>query len=169
MARIKTLGADLVKSHVLVLDAGDSVIDTLTDFAGHLQLRSASFTGIGAFSQGTIAFFDVESKQYQDIPVDEQTEVLSLIGDIVPREDGGWQVHAQAVLGLRDGSTRGGHLRAATVRPTMEIVVAESPQQLTRRFDPECGLALIDLDDADPAIAEEPLRQGFAPSNRHTP
>lgn len=168
MARTKTLGADLTRSHVLVLDSGDSVIDALTDFSGNLQPHSASFTGIGAFSRSTLAFFDVESKQYQNILVDEQTEVLSLIGDIVPRDDGGWQVHAHIVLGLRDGSTRGGHLRAATVRPTLEIVVAESPQQLTRRYDPECGLALIDLD-GEPAVEGDTLRYGLAPANRHTP
>lgn len=168
MARSKTLGADVTRTHVVVLEAGDSVIDALIDFSGDRQVRSASFTGIGAFSRSTLAFFDVKTKQYQEIPVDEQTEVLSLIGDIVQRDDGGWQIHAHVVLGLRDGATRGGHLRAATVLPTLELVVTESPQQLRRRYDPDCGLALIDLG-SEPAFEGDPLRYGLAPANRHTP
>ena len=167
MARSKTLGADVTRTHVVVLDAGDSVIDALTDFSGDRQVHSASFTGVGAFSRSTLAFFDVETKQYQEFAVDEQTEVLSLIGDIVQGADGGRQVHAHVVLGRRDGTTRGGHLRSATVRPTLEIVVIESPQQLTRRYDPDCGLALIDLG-REPAPGEDPLRYGLAPANRHT-
>lgn len=168
MARSKTLGADVTRTHVVVLDAGESVIEALADFSGDRQVHSASFTGIGAFSQSTLAYFDVETKHYQDIPVDEQTEVLSLIGDIVQHENGGWQVHAHVVLGLRDGTTRGGHLRSATVRPTLEIVVTESPRQLRRRYDPDCGLALIDLG-SEPAFPGDPLRYGLAPANRHTP
>lgn len=31
------------------------------------------------------------------------------------------------------------------VRPTLEVILVESPQHLTRRYDPECGLALIRL------------------------
>ena len=39
----------------------------------------------------------------------------------------------------------GGHLLEAHVRPTLELVLQESGGQLKRRFDPESGLALIDL------------------------
>lgn len=55
-----------------------------------------------------------------------------------------WQPHVHVVLGRRDGTTRGRHLRAATVRPTLEVMVTESPRSLRRRFDPDAGLALID-------------------------
>lgn len=168
MPRSKTLDAELTRNHVLVLDAGDSVIDALLDFAREHRPGSASFTGIGAFSRSTLAFFDAETRQYQEIPVDEQAEVLGLIGDVVRREDGDWQVHAHAVLGLRDGSTRGGHLRKATARPTLELVITEPPQHLVRRHDPASGLALIDLAD-EPAIENDPLRDGLSPANRHTP
>ena len=50
------------------------------------------------------------------------------------------------MLGLRDGSTRGGHLQDAVVRPTLEVMVTESPREVYRRFDDNSGLALIDLD-----------------------
>jgi hypothetical protein len=40
-------------------------------------------------------------------------------------------------------STRGGHLMSAIVRPTLEVVLTESPGFLKRQTDPATGLALI--------------------------
>jgi len=48
------------------------------------------------------------------------------------------------VLAKPDASAHGGHLIAAHVRPTLEIVLTENPRHLRRRLDPESGLALID-------------------------
>jgi predicted DNA-binding protein with PD1-like motif len=47
------------------------------------------------------------------------------------------------VLGRRDGSARGGHLLSAKVRPTLEVILTESPSYLRRAHDPASGLALI--------------------------
>jgi len=71
--------------------------------------------------------------------------VLSLIGDVAATDRGEPGVHAHIVLGLPDGSARGGHLIAATVWPTLEVVLTESPKHLRRTFRPKLGLALIDL------------------------
>jgi predicted DNA-binding protein with PD1-like motif len=60
-------------------------------------------------------------------------------------EDGKPAVHAHIVIGQSDGAARGGHLLEAHVRPTLEVVLVESPAHLHRRFDPKCGLALIQL------------------------
>jgi predicted DNA-binding protein with PD1-like motif len=49
------------------------------------------------------------------------------------------------VLGLADGSTRGGHLLAGTVRPTLEVVLTEVPATLRRKKRADLGIALIDL------------------------
>jgi predicted DNA-binding protein with PD1-like motif len=57
------------------------------------------------------------------------------------------KVHAHVVLGRRDGSTVGGHLIEARVRPTLEIVVVDSPAYLRREFDPASGIALIRIGD----------------------
>ncbi len=50
-----------------------------------------------------------------------------------------------AVLGLRDGSVRGGHFLEGIVRPTLEVTVVETPAHLRRRKRAELGIALIDL------------------------
>jgi predicted DNA-binding protein with PD1-like motif len=128
---------------VMVLETGDEAIDCLTRFAGEAGLDAASFTAIGAFERATLAFFDWELKEYLPIPVEEQVEVASLSGDITLGPDGQPAVHVHAVLGRRDGSALAGHLKAGVVRPTLELVLTESPGALRKRVDAESGVALI--------------------------
>lgn len=132
-------------SYVLVFETGDDVMTGLIDFAKEHRLEASDFTAIGAFSQAVLGYFDVTHKTYKEIPVDEQVEVLTLLGNITREADGEPKVHAHVVVGLADGTTRGGHLLQARVRPTLELVLTESPVELRRHFDPAVGLALIDL------------------------
>lgn len=134
------------KTFVLVFDAGDEVVSGIAGFAKENGLDAASLTAVGAFSGARLGYFDVEKKEYEKIPVEEQVEVLSLIGDIALNE-GEPELHAHVVLGRRDGTTRGGHLLEAHVRPTLEVVLIESPDHLKKRTDEETGLALIDIRD----------------------
>ncbi|MDQ3912423.1 MAG: DNA-binding protein [Actinomycetota bacterium] len=134
------------KTFALVLDTGDEVVSELTNFAKDNGLDASSLTAIGAFSDARLGYFDMERKEYKEIPVEEQVEVLSLVGDIAPKDDGEPQVHAHVVVGRFDGTTRGGHLLEAHVRPTLEVVVTESPEHLQRRTDEETGLALIAIE-----------------------
>jgi predicted DNA-binding protein with PD1-like motif len=131
------------KTFALVFDTGDEVVAGLTEFAEHNGLNAASLTAIGAFSEATLGYFDIEKKEYEKIPVEEQVEVLSLVGTVAPKEDGEPQVHAHVVLGRSDGTTRGGHLLEARVRPTLEVIVVESPEHLRRETDEETGLPLL--------------------------
>lgn len=132
------------RTFALVFQAGDEAMIGLTSFAEEHKMGAARFTGIGAFSDVTLGYFDWETKDYKRIPVAEQVEVLSLIGDIVIN-DGKPSVHAHVVVGRSDGSTRGGHLLKAHIRPTLEVLLIESPAHLKKRHDAESGLALIDL------------------------
>lgn len=127
--------------YALIFETGDEVIAVLKEFAARENIRAARFTGIGAFRRATLAYFDWETKQYNELPVDEQVEVLVLTGDIAWK-DGTPVPHVHVVLGLRDGSTRGGHLCKAEVRPTLELMLQQAGA-LERRIDPESGLALI--------------------------
>jgi predicted DNA-binding protein with PD1-like motif len=133
------------RTFALVFQAGDEPISLLQQFAAAHNLSASQFTAIGAFRDVTVAYFNWETKQYQHIPVHEQVEVLTLIGDVSVDESGQPKVHAHVVLGRSDGSTRGGHLLEAHVRPTLEVILTESPSHLRRHFDPDSGLALIRL------------------------
>lgn len=142
----KRIGADdETQLHVVILDTGEEAFAALTRFANDAGISAASLTAIGAFERATVGWFDVASKSYRKIEVNEQCEVLSAMGDVAVGDDGKPSLHVHIVLGLADGSTRGGHLLAGTVRPTLEVVVTEVPSTLRRRKRPELGIALIDL------------------------
>jgi len=131
--------------HVVVLDSAEEAFAALTRFAGEAGISAASLTAIGAFERATVGWFDFASKSYRKIEVDEQCEVLSAIGDVAVGDDGKPSLHVHIVLGLSDGSTRGGHLLAGTVRPTLEVVLTDVPVALRRRKMADLGIALIDL------------------------
>jgi len=132
------------RTFALVFEIDDDPIAGLLEFAGSQNLAASHFTGIGAFREATLAYFDWDRKAFVEIPIREQVEVLTLAGDIA-LEEGRPKVHAHVVVGKRDGSAHGGHLKSARVRPTLEVVLVESPAHLRRRMDLRTGLALIDL------------------------
>ena len=132
------------RTFVLVFDTGDAVTDGLLQFARSQKLHAASLTGIGAFEAVTLGYFDLQKKDYSKIPINEQVEVVSLVGNIADGDDGP-KLHAHVVVGKRDGTAHGGHLMDARVRPTLEITLVETPAHLRRRSDAATGLALIDL------------------------
>jgi hypothetical protein len=132
------------KTFAVIFDKGDEFINELTSFAKKNDLGASHFTAIGAFRDVMLGYFDREKKKYREIPIVEQVEVLSLVGDIALK-DGTPQVHAHVVLGKADGTAHGGHILKAHVWPTLEVVLIESPKHLHRKMDPETGLALIEI------------------------
>ncbi len=146
--RTLTLSTGPSRSIAVVFDPGDEPIEGLTGFARDSGLDAAHFTAIGAFQHATVGWFDLEVRDYRRIEVDEQVEVLALVGDITragPDLGDDPKVHAHVVLGRSDGSLVGGHLLAGQVRPTLEVMLTETPAELRRSHDPATGLALIDL------------------------
>jgi predicted DNA-binding protein with PD1-like motif len=136
--------ADVV-TYVVVCDPGDEAVAALTQFAQAEDLEAASIAAVGAFEHAVVGWFDRAAKDYRRIPVDEQCEVLSLLGDVAQGQDGPI-LHMHTVLGLSDGTTRGGHLLEGKVFPTLEVVVTETPAELRKIMRPDLGIALIDLD-----------------------
>ena len=125
--------------------AGAGLVAGLTHLARRERLGAGQLTAVGGFRRATLGDVDPDRLQYREIPVDEQVEVLSLVGDLVL--DGGQPtVHAHVVLGRPDATTLGGHLLEGEVWPTLEVVLSEAPAALHKRVDPETGPALIDLD-----------------------
>ena len=131
------------RTFAIVLDAGDEVIETLQAFADRQGITAAQFTAIGALSDVELMYFDWEKKDYLRIPVREQVEVASLIGDVAVAPSGGSALHIHLVIGKRDGSAMAGHLGKAHVRPTLEVILTESPAHLRKIKDARTGLALI--------------------------
>jgi hypothetical protein len=133
-----------MRTWAVVLETGDEASACLLDFAGAQRLSAAHLTAIGAFERAVLGYFDWATRDYRRNAVDEQVEVVSLIGDVA-LEGEEPRLHMHAVLGQADGRALGGHLLEGHVRPTLEVIVTETPGQLRRRHDPVSGLALLDL------------------------
>jgi predicted DNA-binding protein with PD1-like motif len=87
-------------------------------------------------------WWNPESLQYEEIAVQEQVEVLSINGNLTRVRDG-FKVHAHTVLGRRDGSTIGGHVKRGMVHPTLELHLAITDVAIHREKDESTGLDLI--------------------------
>jgi predicted DNA-binding protein with PD1-like motif len=133
------------RTFVLILESGEEAFQTISKFADQKGITGASVSAIGAFERAKVGWFDFEAKQYKPISVSQQCEVLSLAGDIATGDDGRASLHVHAVLGLSDGSVRGGHLMEGTVRPTLEVTIVETAAHLRRKKRPELGIALIEV------------------------
>lgn len=73
-------------------------------------LSVVSFKVIGVFQIVMLVFFDWSSKIYELILVEEQIEVVFLIGDIVLDDKGVFVLYVYVVLGKCDGSVVVGYL-----------------------------------------------------------
>jgi len=80
---------------------------------------------------------------YRRIPIHGQVEVVSMIGDIALYQ-GKPTVHTHMVVGLPDGTTKGGHVLDAHVSPTLGVMVTIDPIAMHKRLHPETDLTLID-------------------------
>ncbi|HVN94032.1 MAG TPA: PPC domain-containing DNA-binding protein [Terracidiphilus sp.] len=135
--------ADAPKTYVVILDTGEEILKSLEEFAKREKLAGSSFKAIGALMHAELGWFNWETKKYETaVKLDEQVELLSLIGDVALK-DGEPQIHAHLVVGRRDGTAHGGHLLKAIVRPTCELVITENPRHLEKQIDPESAIALI--------------------------
>jgi len=132
------------RTFVLILDAGEDAFKAITDFADKERIDGASVSAIGAFSKAKVGWFDLQAKTYRPIEIGEQCEVLSLMGDLAKGDDGKASLHLHAVLGLWDGSVRGGHFLSGAVQPTLEVTIRETVADLRKKRQ-DLGIALIDV------------------------
>jgi predicted DNA-binding protein with PD1-like motif len=141
----KTINDGVERTFVLVLDQCEEAFKSITEFAERERITGASVSAIGAFSQAKVGWFDFAAKMYKPIAVSEQCEVLSLLGDVAQGDDGKASLHLHAVLGLQDGTVRGGHLLSGVVQPTLEVTITETVVHLRRKKRTDLGIALISI------------------------
>lgn len=134
---------DGMRTFAVIMDSGDEVLSSLGAFAKQQRIAAAQITAIGALSDVVLKYFDWDMKDYRRIPVREQVEVASLIGDVALDPQGKPTIHIHLVVGKKDGTAMAGHLGEAHVRPTLEVIIDEQPSYLQKTSDPETGLALI--------------------------
>jgi predicted DNA-binding protein with PD1-like motif len=142
--KVKVLNETPERTLAAVFDPGEEAAAGLLQIAREQNLTAAGLTGIGALSHAVLGYFDLEKREYRKIEINEQVEVLSLIGNFA-LHGAEKKVHAHIVVGKSDGSAHGGHLLKGWVQPTLEVLIVESPGFLARKIDEATGLPLISI------------------------
>ena len=124
------------------LKAGTSLTDEILRIAAKERIKTARVEAIGGVNKLRLAYFNHETKKYEEHDFDEFLEITGMLGNIT-QKDGKPFLHAHCTFGRRDMSVVGGHLMSATVFPLAEVVITKTLNRATRRFDEKTGLNLI--------------------------
>jgi predicted DNA-binding protein with PD1-like motif len=124
--------------------SGDHAADAVTDVLRREKVGYASLNGIGAVRWVRLAYWNATTREYVPHEIEEQLEIVSLIGNVTLR-DGEPFLHWHIALGRHDLSLLGGHLLDAIVHPNMEIWLRVESSAVARRVEADSGLALMDL------------------------
>lgn len=129
---------------VVKLGIGDEIMSNLASVAEKEKINAAEVTGIGAVDKVTLAFYKLATKDYEYIDLEEEFEVLSMLGNLT-RNQGKFHPHIHIILGREDLSAIGGHLVEAFTSVTMEIVINVINGRIDRQPVEEVQLDLMDL------------------------
>ena len=98
----------------------------MTEFAEKYKIKNGHFTGVGAINKAMFGWSDVESGFGQkQIPLNQEAEIVSLLGSISTNNQGQPNVHVHGSVALSDGTVKGGHWWEAHVSIIAEIFVTE--------------------------------------------
>ena len=105
---------------------GDDILSGLVEFAEKYKIKNGHFSGLGALDKGMFGWTDTERANGQKkIPLNEEAEVVSVVGSISTNAQGVATVHAHGAVALADGRVIGGHWFEAHVGIIAEIFVTE--------------------------------------------
>jgi len=114
------------RTYRINLSKGDEVMTALTQFAEKNNIKNAHFTGIGALSKGLFSWADTDrGNAMKKIELNQEAEVVSLVGSIERDAQGRLNVHAHGSVAYQDGTIHGGHWFEAYVGIIAEIFVNE--------------------------------------------
>lgn len=133
--KVTDFGRSSGHTYRLNMVKGDEIISGLLEFAEKNRVKNGHFTGLGAIDKATLRWSDPVNKGSKKTEINEEAEVVSLVGSITTDKDGKPAVHAHTVVALADGSTRAGHLMSAQVSIIAEVFVTDeevAPSSATR-------------------------------------
>jgi uncharacterized protein len=128
--KVKDLGAT-GHTYEVTFGKGDEVASGLTEFAEKNHITAGHFTGVGAFSSALLGWTDPDKRAFKKVEINQEAEVLSFVGSI-SMLNGKPYVHAHVVVGLPDGSTKGGHFLEGHVSIVMEVFVTDNSEAATK-------------------------------------
>lgn len=129
---------------LLRLETGDEIFSSVTELARAEGIGAASLSGIGAAYGVVLGYYDRRTKEYTRTTVEEEVEIVSLVGNIALK-DGQPFPHMHVTISGRDFRTMAGHLFEGRTGGTVEVVITPLAGFVHRRKDDATGLFLLDV------------------------
>lgn len=129
----------------LIFKKGEPFIATLTEFCRAQGINAGFFHGLGGVLSVELAYYHLDSKEYEFKKLDEVLEIASLHGNVALK-DGQPFIHAHGVFSDAELNTYGGHIKEMTVGGTCELQLQVFDRSWRRNKDEDTGLSLIDFD-----------------------
>lgn len=127
----------------LNFEPGDHIMAGLYDFFADEDVYAGHISGLGAASSIEIAYYNLDTKEYERSTFTENLEILSLNGNVGVKEDGERVVHVHGTFGRRDFSVLGGHVFEIVVSGAGELHLHTFPGKIHRAYDKKTGLTLM--------------------------
>lgn len=131
------------KSSLLVLKKGEELMHTLTAYAAEHDLKGGWVNIIGGAASVTLGYYNPETKEYQWKEFEEPLEIIGLQGNL-SYVDGVPFWHIHGTFSRDDYSVIGGHVKECLIGLTGEVFLTLHHTKLTRFFDQDIGLKLLD-------------------------
>ncbi len=129
-------------TYILTVDRDEEFISTLTTFCEENSIKAGWLTALGACGELTLAWYNLETKEYEDHEYGEDLEIASLLGNIAIVDDKSF-IHAHGIFGRRDMSTIGGHIKNMKISATCEVKLDVYDDEILREYDDVTGLKLM--------------------------
>ena len=129
--------------YLVVLERGEEVVKSLTDFVKENNIEGGEVYGIGGVKDVVLGFFDTTKKEYLKRRFEANFELVSLVGNVSLLEDKPF-IHLHSAISGADFSLFAGHLFEATISVTGEFYIRIQPK-VVRKLNPDIGLNLISL------------------------
>ncbi|MCA9364031.1 DUF296 domain-containing protein [Candidatus Kaiserbacteria bacterium] len=129
--------------YTLNFERGDRIVSLLQTFLEQEQITAAHLTGLGAASEIEIAYYNLDTKTYERTTITENLEIVSLVGNVGVKEDGGRVIHIHGTFGRHDLSVVGGHVFDIVVSGAGEVHLTALSGTIHRTYDDTTGLTLM--------------------------
>jgi predicted DNA-binding protein with PD1-like motif len=130
---------------VIRLQKGERLSEAIQQFTKEAKLEGAWLSGLGAATEVTIGFYDLDKKEYHWQTFQDTREVVALSGNLARNEKGEMVFHLHGVFADDQFQTVGGHVKDLVAGATLELFVHRTYKPLKRKQDPAVGLPLLDL------------------------
>lgn len=132
-------------NYILVLEKGEELLQTLRTFANGNDIASAWVSAIGGATEVELGFYNLEAREYQWQTFSALCEITSLNGNLSFDEKDKPVFHLHGNFADESYQSVGGHVNKLVVGGTCEVFLQPFAQKVTRVFDDDTGLKLMQL------------------------